>query len=259
VAYINVEMHSWLYDEVTTQYREIVSFLSRQKNPDNPSDDVYDEEHWQVRLETPKISVKLSDVINGLTKYSTFDITLFNNDGYFDNMEWFNFFNGPTYIRKTWKENPQAEDFVVIRAGKAESIKIDDKTMTVTNADFFRTLEEPVCKVVKDVFSASENADKSLPVVYGTVTIPLIKIGSLRYVAGENITSVSTVYDRDGNSISKSFSGGIITTSVEAEYVVVTGNTSNRIGQIVTDLIATKANLGYINSFWDVTETNRLV
>jgi hypothetical protein len=129
--------------------------------------------------------------------------------------------------------------------------------MTVTNADIFRTLEEPVCRSVKDVFpTASENGDKNLPVVYGAVTIPLIKIGSLRYVAGENIVSRSAVYDKDGNSISSSFSGGVITTSVEAAYAVVTGNSNNRIGQIITELIANKAGLLYINSFWDVTETN---
>jgi hypothetical protein len=260
MVYINVPNHSWLYDEVTTSFRHIVSFLSGPKNPNNPSDDIINEEHWQVRLETPKLTVKLSDVINGLTKYSTFDFTLFNNDGYFDDLEATNFFNGPSYIKKTWKENPEPEDFLIIRAGKVESIKIDDKTMTVTNADLFRTLEQPVCKIIKEVFSsANKNADKKLPVIYGTVTISLIQIDDLKYVVGENITEVSEVFDKEGNSVSFTFEDGIITTTSEADYAVVTGSTNNRMGQIITELIATKAYLGYIYSFWDVDETNEYI
>jgi hypothetical protein len=102
MVYINVPMHSWFYDEVTTKYRNTVSFLSGPKNPDNPSDDIINNDHWPVRLETPKFTVKLSDVINGLTKYSTFDFILYNDDGYFDDLEATNFFNGPSYIKKTW-------------------------------------------------------------------------------------------------------------------------------------------------------------
>jgi hypothetical protein len=77
---------------------------------------------------------------------------LHNDDGYFDSLETTNFLNSPSYIRKTWKENPASDDFIPIRYGMIESIKIDEKTMNVSNADIFRTLEEPVCKTVKDVF-----------------------------------------------------------------------------------------------------------
>jgi hypothetical protein len=261
MVYINVPNHSWLYDEAATNIRNIISFLSGPKNPDNPSDDVIDGEHWQSRLEVPKFTVKLSDAVNGLTKYSAFDFTLYNNDGYFDDLEITNFFNGPSYIKKTWKENPDYDDFLTIRAGRVESIKIDDKTMTVTSADLFRTLEDPVCKTVKEIFpAAAENADKNLPVVYGTVIIPLIEINTLQYAAGENITSVFAVYDKDDAVISDEdldFKNGIITSSVEASYAVVTGNTNYRIGQVITDLIVTKSRLPYINSFWDIAETDK--
>jgi hypothetical protein len=257
-VYINVPKHTWLYDDVMTNIRRTVSFLSGPKNPDNPSDDVLNNEHWPVRLETPKFTVKLSDVINGLTKYSTFDFTLHNNDGYFDDLEVTNFFNAPAYIRKTWKENPEAQDFIPIRNGMVESIKIDDKTMIVSCADLFRTLEEPVCKVVKDVFAtAVENTDENLPVVYGTVMIPLIEIDELKYVAGENITEVFEVYDTDGNSVSWSRDANfVITTTVEAEYAQVAGNTNSRIGQVVVDIIERKTRIKYISSFWDLNETN---
>jgi hypothetical protein len=259
--YINVPKHTWLYDDVMTNFRKTVSFLSGPKNPDNPSDDIFNNEHWKVKLEVPKITVKLSDVINGLTKYSTFDFTLFNDDGYFDDLEVTNFFNSPSYIRKTRKENPTADDFIPIRYGMVESIKINDKTMTVSCADMFRTLEEPVCKVVTELFpSAIENTDENLPVVYGTVTITLIKIDNLKYVAGENITALIGVYDKDGNNIGYTdFSNGIITTTQEAEYAIVTGNTNNKIGEIVKDVIAAKTNISYIPTFWDITETDMYI
>jgi hypothetical protein len=258
MAYINIPQHPWLYNEVTTNFRHIVSFLSGPKNQNNPSDDMFNGEHWPVRLETPKITVKLSDVINGLTKYSTFDFTLHNDDGYFDDLEASNFFNGPSYIKKTWKENPEFNDFLTIRSGKVETIKIDEKNITINSADLFRTFDEPLCQTVDELFTtAEENTDQKLPLVYGTVTIPLIKIGDLKYVAGENISSVSAVYDKDGNSLSFNFNNGIITTSVEANYAIIKGNDNNKIGHIVTDVISKKSRLGYINSFWDMEETNR--
>jgi hypothetical protein len=265
MVYINVPRHTWLYDDVKTKYREVVSFLSGPKNPRNPSDDIFNNKHWPVRLETPKFTVKLSDVINGLTKYSTFDFTLHNDDGYFDDIEETNFFNAPSYIRKAWKENPRVGDFIPIRYGMVESIKLDDKTMTVSCADLFRTLEEPVAKVVKDLFpSAVDNADEELPVIYGTVTIPLIEIYKIdgsqyQYVAGENVTAVGTVYDKDGNSISRSFNNGIITTTQEAKSAVVTGNANNRIGEVIVNIIADKTRIKYIDSFWDKTETDNYI
>jgi hypothetical protein len=261
MVYFNVPKHPWLYGDIEINTRLTVSFLSGPKNPANPSDDIFNNEHWPVRLDTPKFTVKLSDVISGLTKYSTFDFTLYNDDGYFDDLEATNFFNSPSYIRKTWKENPTAEDFIPIRYGMVETIKIDNNTMTVSCADIFRTLEEPISKVVRDVFpNAVENTDEELPLIYGTVEIPLIEIGEKLYVAGENITSVSNVYDKDHNPISYTFSNGIIEiddeAEEEAESAVVVGNTNNKIGQIVVNVITSKTKITYIGSFWDLNETN---
>jgi hypothetical protein len=257
-VYINVPKHTWLYDDEKTDYRKTVSFLSGPKNPGNPSDSLFNGEHWKVKLDVPKFTVKLSDVISGLTKYPTFDFVLFNNDGYFDDLETTNFFNSPSYIKKTWKENPAPEDFIPIRHGMVESIKIDDKTMTVSCADIFRTLEEPVSKTVKDIFAgAAENTDEELPLVYGTVKITLIQINDSQYVAGENIVSVSAVYDKDGNAVSFSFDNGIITSSAEdVESALVTGSTENKIGRIVVDMIAGRTNVKYLGSFWDRNETD---
>jgi hypothetical protein len=222
----------------------------------NPSDDVYGKEHWQVRLEVPSFNIKLSDALSELVKYSTFDFTLFNEDGYFDDLESTNFFNGPAYIKKTWIENPEPEDFIPIRYGMVESIKINDKKMTVSCADIFRTLEEPVSKVVKDVFlNAVKNRDSELPVLYGTATIPLIEIDTNLYVAGEDITNVSAVYDKDGNPISFTITDSVIS-AIGANYCKATGKTANKIGEVITDIISTKTNVKYIDSFWDLNETN---
>jgi hypothetical protein len=262
-VYINVHKHTWLYDDKLTDFRKLVSFLSGSKNPDNPSDDIFYNEHWPARLEVPKLNVKLSDVVNGIIRYSTFDFTLYNDDGYFDDLEVKNFFNAPSYIKKTWKENPNADNFITIRYGMVESIKVDDKNMIVSCADIFRTLEEPVSKVIKDVFpDAIENRDKNAPVVYGEVVISLIKIDVNKYIAGENIKSVSAVYDNDGNSISFTFSSTtkIITTSTDnAKSAKATGDTNNKIGQIITNIIADRTTIKYKNSFWDLNETNEYV
>jgi hypothetical protein len=258
MTYINVPMHTWLYDLDLCNFRKVISFTSGPKNGNNPSDDIYNDEHWPVRLETPKLTVKLSDVVNGLVKYSAFDFTLFNDDGYFDDAEVSNFFNSPTYIKKTWKGNPDPEDFIPIRYGIVESIKLDDKTMHVSCGDVFRTLDEPVSKAVKDVYSsASENRDKSLPVVYGTVVTKAIKIGANRYVAGENITNVIQVFNRDGASVSFTVSPEkIITTSQEIESAMVTGNTNNKLGDVLVNIIESKTKIRYIPSFWDLIETD---
>jgi hypothetical protein len=261
-VYINVPRHTWLYDSVTINFRKTISFLSGPKNSSNPSDNIFNNEQWPIRLETPKFTVKLSDVINGLTKYSTFDFTLYNDDGYFDDIEATNYFNSPSYIRKTWKENPTVDDFIPIRYGMVETIKIDDKTMTVSCADIFRTLEEPVCKTVKDIFIlAQKNQDENLPVVYGTVIIPLIAIDDNKYVAGENIVSVSEVYDKDGNLVTNyNFSNGIIESSIQnIKSAKVTGNTNNNIGQVAIDIITTKTKISYISSFFDLIETDNYI
>jgi hypothetical protein len=256
MVYINTPMYTWLYDSDDSNVRIAISFTSGPKT-DNPSDDVYNNEHWPVRLETPKLSVKLSDVINGLVKYSSFDFTLFNDDGYFDNAEVTNFFNSPAFIRKTWVENPTANDFIPIRYGIVESIKIDDKTMQVSCGDKFRTLEEPVSIVVGDKFpDAVENKDDNLPVVYGTVKLKPIKIDTNTYVAGENIIGVISVFNKDGNSVGFSFSDGVITTSQEIDSAIVTRNTNNRLGDVIVDIISSKTRITYVASFWDLNETN---
>jgi hypothetical protein len=268
MVYINVPMHTWLYDNETSGYRIIMTFTSGPKN-DNPSDDIYYEEHWPVKLETPKLTAKLSDVINGITKFSTFDFTLFNDNGFFDDAEAANYFNSPTYIRKTWINNPVPEDFIPIRYGIIESLKVDDKSIYVSCADIFRTLEEPVSKTVKDLFpNAVENVNETVPVIYGTVKIKPIKISENTFVAGENV-NVTAAYNKEGNSVIYYFNNQIIVyppqqlgesdedyAAREIETVLVTGNTNNKIGDVVVNLISSKTNITYVASFWDLAETN---
>jgi hypothetical protein len=259
-VYINVPKHTWLYDDIKTNYRKTVSFLSGPKIPNNPSYNIFNNQLWPIKLEVPKFTVKLSDVINGLTKYSTFDFTLFNDDGYFDDVEVTNFFNSPSYIRKAWKENPQESDFISIRYGMVESIKIDNKKMTVSCADLFRTLDEPVNKVVKDLFPAAiKNQDENLPVVYGQAIIPIIEINETKYVTCENIepgNAVAAVYDKDGNSVSFNFDPDtkIITGANNVKSALVTGNSNNKIGDVIKDIIVSKTKIEYIPSFFDITE-----
>jgi hypothetical protein len=40
---------------------------------------------------------------------------------------------------------------------------------------------------------------------------------------------------------------------------LATGNTNNKIGEIITDVISTKAGIQYLNSFWDLSETDSYI
>jgi len=122
-VYFNIPKHPWLYPDPQTQLGTRQGYLSGPPNPNNPSSNLIDGEPFPVRLKVPSFNVKLSDVISGLVKYSTFSGTLFNDDGFFDDTETVNLFNSPVVMKRTWKENPTQADFVPIRAGFVENIE----------------------------------------------------------------------------------------------------------------------------------------
>ncbi|MDR2398128.1 MAG: hypothetical protein LBD74_05135 [Spirochaetaceae bacterium] len=140
------------------------------------------------RLEKPSINVKLSDPIAGLTKLSSFTISLDNGDGAFDGEKSELFFNTPGYIRKTTKNPAEASDFITVLAGFVDDIKVSPQKIDLVCNDRFRALEDPVCRriteadfPVKDegfeecTFNASLEG-KELPLVYGKCTVPLLEL-----------------------------------------------------------------------------------
>jgi len=260
-VYFNIPMHPWLYRETEAALRQRLGFLSGPKDPYNPSDNIIDDEIFETRLVVPAFNIKLSDAISGLTKYSTFEFTLLNNDGYFDETDSINYFNAPVYIKKSWKENPESSDFITIRAGFVENVKIDEKSVTFSCADKFRSLEEPVCNVINErsYIDVLESAiGKEIPVVYGEAEINLIDIGENRYVAAEYVSYVYGVYNSNGEDIPYSFNNGIISAE-KASYSKIVGYLNNKIGEIIIDLVGRKSILPYTETNWDKNETDEYI
>lgn len=201
-VYIHIHRHPWLYNPSKVQMFSREAYLFAPKNSADPADLFINGKISETRLDKPSINVKLSNPISGLTKYTAFTISLDNTDGAFDGDEIEEFFNTPAYIRKTGKDRAEYDDFIPIRAGMVEDIKIDNKKQEVSCADKFRSLDDPVCKTIYakdyDITDAEWEKDdggnylparwkddvegKALPVVYGECTLPLIEI-------------VETVYD----------------------------------------------------------------
>lgn len=198
-VYIHIPKHSWLYDpwENIMAYR--VGYLYAAKNSDDPSDLFLEGELYETRLGKPSITIKLSDPIAGLVKYSTFNISLTNNDGLFDGEEIEAYFNTPAYIRKTTKDHAEYEDFIPIRAGMIEDITVSSDQIEISVADKFRTLDEAVCKTIQladylgyldtDMQArAKDDVDgKLLPVVFGRCTMPLIELDEVKFEPAEDI------------------------------------------------------------------------
>lgn len=258
----NVPLHPWLYDSQDAYLRSRRGYISGAPNPDNPADTRVSGEVYSVRLKTPSFSVKLSDIIAGLVKYETFDFTLYNHDGFFDAINETNLFNTPVRIKKAWIDHPEAEDFITIREGLLDNIEMQFDEAIFSCADKFRSLDEPVCKTISaDEYTITKTAtiDSDLPIAYGDVQIDLIPLTDTTFLAAEVITAVSAVYDSDGVSLAFTFDSvtGVITELTgEADYADVTGITTNRVGQIVVDLIYRKSNISYAPSDWDTVETD---
>jgi hypothetical protein len=273
-VYFNLPKHPWLYTESQAALREINAFLSGPPRPDDPSDDTIDGARREVRLETPSVSVKLSDVISGLVKYSTFSFTLFNDDGRFDNFDSLNFFNSPAYIKKSWVENPVGNDFIPIRSGLVEDISVNDRTIVINCADKFRSLEEPVCRIItKEMFPYDKDGvtGKEMPVLYGRGEIALTEIektvngaaAAYKYVIlCEYVEAVINLYTDEGEVIPDegyTVTDGVITLEVPgggkaAKYALISGYGGNTVGRIIVDLIEKKSGITWGPSAWDQEE-----
>ncbi|MDR1468036.1 MAG: hypothetical protein LBT00_01940 [Spirochaetaceae bacterium] len=282
--YVHVPRHTWLYSESETTMAVMRIFLSGPKSAENAADMILDGQYAGARFAVPSVTVKLSDVISGITLFGTFNITLDNQDGMFDGEGSVELFNSPVKIQKAVAEYPEYEDFHKIREGLVESVKVDDKKFTVTVADKFRTLDGQVCRLVNaDDFPVAQDKydtlGKPLPVVFGTVSVPLIEIAytetedgdnitiNAKYLAAEHISAFIGLYDENGTSLPYSLSGAVIffqrTSSkdekLKPEYARLAGYTANRLGEIVTWLVAKKDSLQYVPSVWDVEETDRYI
>ena len=259
-VYMNLTYKPWQYKTTETEVETMTGFSSAPKDPNNPSDTKYSGANYPVRLEIPSVKSKLSDPVSGIILYPTWSLTHANDDGYFDDTETNNFLNVPMRLLKSTAENPNREDFVIVRKGIVGDQKTDENNFTVEADDILSSLDEEVC----DLFTTTEFATapdatigKKKPLVYGSrLGLPVFEVnsGGTQFYAGDGVTAVSQVYDSDGGTLSFSFASatGIITEATgEAKYADVTGSSDNMIGEIITDIMAEKSGITYDATFWD--------
>jgi hypothetical protein len=264
--YFNAPKHPWLYEAWDVQLAVNDGYLYTVKDPMNPSDMYIEGDYLHAGLDMPSDNRKLSNPIYSLDLFLSFSIKIDNTSGVFDRISPASYFNRPVKLYKTWKESPAYSDFVMIRTGVVSDVSINKDGITVSCAETFRSLEQNACKIITaDEFEIEEASaeGKPLPVIFGTQEITLIKIfdnpvegGPARFLAAGYITSVIGVYNDDGEPLSFTRSGLVITAPKEAKYASITGYTNNRLGDIVVHLISTTGGIPYINSFWDIEETD---
>ncbi len=266
--FINLPKKPWQYSTFDTEYDTVQGYASTVRNELNQSDINYPDSEGNpilhpVRLMIPSVNNKLSDPISGTALQPLFRFTLINNDGKFDDTDENNIINTPTRIKRTSVDNPTLEDFNIIKYGLADSVKVTAKGFTVSAADIFRTLTESVTrKFTASAYPSapSNTLDKDIPVGWGVLdNVPLFEVATGEYIAldPDFIDAATTVYDEDGASIAFSFDSitGIIT-ATDASTADVRGETSTRLGSIITTEMARVGNIPYVEGPWDKTETD---
>jgi hypothetical protein len=189
--YFNVPKHPWLYEQWQLELTVTERFLHSVKDVNNPSDayiksgpeDTGAGDFVRTILALPTDDRKLSDPIHGSELFLSFSIQIDNSEGIFDLLDTGLYFNGPAKLYKTWKNNPTYADFekTMIRTGVVENITINDKTLTFTCAEKFRSLEQSVCKLIPDSDRIVEEqkegtVGKPFPIVFGEAEVKLLPI-----------------------------------------------------------------------------------
>jgi hypothetical protein len=152
--------------------------------------------------------------------------------------------------------------------------------MVITANDTFYVMNKSYCrKFTVDEFANLEagTINDDIPVGWGLLEgIEPIEVDKdtsdpstwIDYIALDksHITSVQGVYDKDGNSLTYTFTPatGIIRVTqvdgdgevIDAEYMNVTGKTACSIGEIIIEALGYNENIQYLEGIWDVTETD---
>ena len=283
---INITRHPWLWPEYSTSFEHVIPFLSNALNPENPSNNIVRETNARVLLDVPSFTVRLSDNIAGITLNQGFSITMFNNNGFFDDERRTNLFNTPLYLKKSFAENPRYEDFKMIRDGLVENTNTDFNRITIDAADKFRALENPACKTINEGHLGYEvdegAANRPIPLVFGTVKMSLVRINNNQYMTAENAGEVLKVFDRNGETLDNAeFNPGTkiltvpdrprlndegeVMTDAEGNIryetpvvseALIKGNQNNRIGEIIKWLFEYRANIFFNETNFNTAEWN---
>lgn len=257
---INVPNHTWLYSDYKVFTRKVIPFLTYPLNPNNPSQLIIRGEQGYPLLEIPNFSVKLSDNINGISLNQNFNIELINNDGFFDDENYWNLFNSPVSLKKSIKNISEYEDFNEIRSGYIEDVNTNFNTINISISDKLKSMNEPVCNVVgkENILIDIDNKviGKFIPIIYGIMKVNLIKLNANSYIGAEYIYRIIGIYDRDGNLQTWSYNtlNNIITSTENASYAIIEGYTDNRIGAIIKDIVLKKTYIPWGLTNWNINE-----
>lgn len=260
--YINIPKHPWLYSDSAIEAEHIIPFLSTCLKADNPSDNKLLGVNTPVKLDMPSLTVKLSDNISDIILNQIFQVSLHNNDGYFDDDVAWNIFNTPVRLRKSIKKNPEYGDFKTIRSGLAENTSTNFDSFDIDVADKQRSMDGPVCNVItadKYSYADEKSINKNIPIVYGRKKVKLIKLSDTKHVAAEYVSQIMGVFNKDGVSQSYSYDAvtNIITSTKEAETAIITGYPANKISEVIRDILARKAFINFGETNWNVSEYER--
>jgi len=259
-VYTNTPKYPWQYffDEGTIESLE--AYASTVPDPDKPSDDIYinaigQEVRHPVRLQVPSstLNASLPDPINGVVLFPSFSVGLENSDGHFDDYKIADFANRPIDVLKSNVDNPTLADFKTIRVGKIESVTTTPKVITIKALDPYTTLGEEVCRpYTKQVFAdlPEDLAGKKMPAAWGQIDqAPRIALGETRFALCDPAykPNVANMNSNPDFSFSSSGEGPV---SFRAEGL-------DKIGPIITSLIAQASSIAYVEGLWDVAETDR--
>lgn len=264
--YINLYKKPWQFQDEVTEASSVEIYSTSVRDENNPSDIHYEDSLGNnikipVRLNIPSVNISLSDPINGFALYSTFSVSLINEDGYFDDIQTLNVYNTPIKIKRTVIHKPKLSDFDVIRYGFVDNVEVTPDSLIINCAESVRSLTYPVTDritIAKYPTAPAESIGKSIPIGYGELYgVPLINVGTNKYIALDSayLTSVSAVYKSDGTSITFTLTAEVID-AIDAAYADVIGKTNNTIGEIITSEIENKSLVPYEENPWDKTETD---
>jgi hypothetical protein len=264
-VYINIPRHPWLYTNAKAEAENVLSFLSSALNEANPSKNIINNINTPVRLLIPSLNEKLSDNINGIILNQSFQFSLYNDDGYFDDDILWNLFNTPARIKKAIKENPEYGDFKQLRGGLIENVSACFDSFQLSVSDKQRSLDMPICGVITredfpDITIDDKALNKNIPVVYGTKKVKLIKLGDMKYIAAEFVSEIIGAYDKEDSPVDNvelDASTFVITSTVELETAIITGYNINKIGEIIKDIFNRKTSVIFGETNFNTIEYNK--
>jgi len=274
IVFINIDNHPWLYGRQSVEAQIIKHFLHSALNPAKPSNNIINDVNTPTLLELPNLTVKLSENINGIALNQGFSISLINNDGNFDNEEYWNIFNTPLRLKKSIVDKASYDDFRDIRVGLVENTVTNFNEFQIDVGDRFRTMDNPACNIITNdrfpgVAIDDKVLNKNIPIVYGRKRVKLQKLNEYvdtvtsqtmgMFIAAEYVSQIIGIYDNDGNILNYPINvdAGIITYGANADSAVIVGYPDNKIGNIIKDIIYRKADILYSNANWNVDEVDR--